>query len=42
MSVKYPKRKWQKTLKILISFGQILFKTPCFSKILDWTNPNQF
>ena len=40
MSPKYPKRKWQKTFKILASFGQILFKSPSFSETLYWINSN--
>ena len=30
----------KKTFKILASFGQILFESPFFSKILHWINPN--
>ena len=40
MSPKYHKSKWWKTFKILASFGQNIFKSPSFSKILYWINPN--
>ena len=31
----------EKTWKILVSFGQLLFKTPCFGIMLYWANPYQ-